>query len=172
MKRYIALMALGLTLLAGGCRSLRQGAEGSSTTNDTSAGDRVTTKLYTTNFTVEAQGLSANGQMRMMEDSILWISASKVIELGRARFTPDSVVVYAIMMNRYFSGTYEDLYRRFMFRTDFKTLSEAVRAEDAGARLAEMARQLGIEATVAVEPWKKVSKLTFPFALPKSVKPL
>jgi len=170
MKRYLILMLMGLALLATGCRSLRNGAA------DSHGGNEPTTtagrNLYSTNFTVSAQGLQANGQMRMMEDSIIWVSASKVIELGRVRFTPDSVVAYAIVMNRCFSGTYDDLYRRFQFRTDFKTLAETVRAEDAGQRLADMARRFGIEAIITVEPWKRVDRLTFPFSVPKTVKPL
>ena len=85
---------------------------------------------------------------------------------------PQYVMVYATVMNRYFKGTYEELYRRFQLRTDFKTMSETVRSADAGARLAEMARQFGFDATIVMEPWKQVDNLAFPFAIPKSVKPL
>lgn len=168
LKKHILPILLGLSIMATGCRSQRDGA----TTADTSTPTTTSAKLYTANFSVSTDGLSANGQMRMMEDSILWISASKVLELGRAKFTPDSVMVYATVMNRYFKGTYEELYRRFQLRTDFKTMSKTVRSADAGARLAEMARQFGFDATIVMEPWKQVDNLAFPLAIPKSVKPL
>ncbi|MBR1834230.1 MAG: DUF4292 domain-containing protein [Bacteroidales bacterium] len=168
LKNRIVPIMLGLALVAAGCRSQRDGT----TTGNASTPTATSARLYTANFSVSTNGLSANGQMRMMEDSIIWISASKVLELGRAKFTPDSVMVYAVVMNRYFKGTYDELYQRFQLRTDFKTLSETVRSADAGTRLAEMARPYGIEATIVMEPWKEMQDLTFPFAIPKSVKPL
>ena len=44
-----------------------------------------------TNFTASVDGMSVNGQLRMANDSVMWLSITKIIELGRALATPDSV---------------------------------------------------------------------------------
>ena len=103
---------------------------------------------------------------------LIWLSASKVIELARACFTRDSVIIYAKVMGRSFRGDYEDLYRRFHLRTDFDQLYQDVTAEDAGERLSAMAQQLGAEVTITLQPWKEVSQLTFPIPVPNNTNPL
>jgi hypothetical protein len=172
IRRYILPLILCLALVATGCRSQRDAAGRTPGDNDAATGTTARPNYYTANFEVTARGLTANGQIRMMQDSIIWVSASKVIELGRAKFTPDTVTVYIMMMNRYFRGTYDDLYNKFHFRTDFKTLSETVMSENSEQLLAEMAKAFGIEATIKMEPWKKVEKLSFPLTIPSQVKPI
>jgi len=129
-------------------------------------------RYYIANFTVQAMGMNANGQMRMQQDSVIWVSASKIVELGRAKVTPDSVIVYAKLMNACFRGTYEDVYNRFHWRTDFRQLSEMVTAEDAAQQIAQLAARFGITATITLEPWKRVSNTTFPIYVPQYAKPL
>ena len=84
--------------------------------------DTVEYDCLTANFECLYDGVTVNGQVRLKRDSVLWLSASKFVELGRALFTEDSVFVYAKVMNRYFSGTYSDLEAATGIITDFFTL--------------------------------------------------
>ena len=131
-----------------------------------------TPHYYTTNFTCTAQGMTANGQLRLQPDSVLWAYASKIIELGRARLTPDSVVVYAKVANSCFRGTYADLYRRFGYRTNFEEVVKMATADDAEAQIATLLRSLNLDATVKLEPWQKAETLNFPIVIPANAKPL
>ena len=116
-----------MSLLVGlaGCRSTRQTA----TTQPTPAADKTpkTTvvercNILTANFQATVDDIAISGQVRLRRDSVLWLSANKFIELGRAKFTPDSVFVYAKVMNRYFAGTYAEMEKELGFTTDFATL--------------------------------------------------
>ena len=78
--------------------------------------------ILSANFQCEVDGVTVSGQVRLRRDSVLWLSASKFIELGRAKFTADSVFVYAKVMNRYFEGTYSDLYEKTGVNTDYAAL--------------------------------------------------
>ena len=118
------------------------------------------------------QGITANGQLRLQPDSVLWAYASKIIELGRARLTPDSVVVYAKVANSCFRGTYADLYRRFGYRTNFEEVVKMATADDAEAQIATLLRSLNLDATVKLEPWQKAETLNFPIIIPANAKPL
>ncbi|MBO4600203.1 MAG: DUF4292 domain-containing protein, partial [Bacteroidales bacterium] len=124
------------------------------------------------NFTCTTQGITAKGQLRMQPDSVLWASASKIIELGRAKLTPDSVIVYAKVTNSCFRGTYMDLYRRFHYRTSFDEVIKMATAEDAEAQITALIRSLKLDASIKLEPWQQVDRLTFPLAIPANVKPL
>ena len=121
-------------------------------------------QYYTAKFTCTTQGITANGQLRLQPDSVLWAYASKIIELGRACLTPDSVVVYA--------GTYADLYRRFGYRTNFEEVVKMATADDAEAQIATLLRSLNLDATVKLEPWQKAETLNFPIVIPANAKPL
>lgn len=166
IKRIYVLAALGLLLLATGCATRRP------TTHDTTTASTVQPQYYTANFTCSAMGYNANGQLRMQPDSVIWVSASKIIELGRARFTTDSAIVYAKVMGRCFRGTYADLQRRFGVITSFNQLSALLMAPDAEEQLTRLALSFGVEATLQLEPWKRVESLTFPIPIPPYVNPL
>ena len=64
-------------------------------------------------FTCTAQGITANGLLRMERDSAIWVSVSKIIELGRARITPDSVVAYIGVTNECLQMTMAEAQRRY-----------------------------------------------------------
>ena len=66
----------------------------------------ATREFYTMNFSGEAEGVSFNGQMRMAKDSIIWCNFSKIIDLGRAMATPDSVWVNIPLLGRNQAGDY------------------------------------------------------------------
>ena len=172
----VALLALSMT----GCRSHRDAARSNPTATPAGTVTPVTPdappayvpKYYTTNFTCTTQGITAKGQLRLQPDSVLWASASKIIELGRARLTRDSVVVYAKVANSCFRGTYVDLYRRFHYRTSFDEVVKMVTADDAQPQIANLLMSMNIDATVAMEPWQQSSALTFPLSVPSNAKPL
>ena len=173
IRRRLPLWLLAAALLAAGCIS-HKGAARPETPAVTPPTTDASPSYYTANFTCSAEGMTANGQLRMQTDSIIWLSASKVIELGRARFTHDSVIIHAKITGQCFRGDYNDLYRRFNFRTDFDQLSKTLTAPapQAEKQLADIAQLLGIEATFTRQPWQKVDKLTFPIPIPNNAKPL
>lgn len=63
------------------------------------------------NFTAKVEGLNItlNGQVRIKHDSVIWLTLSKVVEIGRAKLTQDSVFVFLKIQNKYFAGSYVDL---------------------------------------------------------------
>lgn len=183
MKRTLLPILLTLLLVTAGCHTQRKAAEATKpevATTEVSPDTPpiippyvVPTPQYrSANFTCSTQGMTANGQLRVQEDSVIWACATKIVELGRARLTPDSVVVYAKVMNKCFRGTYADIYRRFHYRTNFDELYKIIIADDADKQIAELLKNLKVDASVHVGPWKKVDALTFPMPIPNNVKPL
>ena len=170
-RRILPLAAIAL-LLASGCRSTRQAAQPAETATEAVTPPQPAKEYATAQFSCTTQGITANGQLRTLKDSVIWLSASKVIELGRAQFTPDSVTIYAKVMGRCFRGTYTDLYQRFHSRTSFAELWETVTAPDAGQQISDIAARFGLQATFSIGPWKQVDRLGFPMAVPANVNPL
>lgn len=165
----LCLMALALT----GCRSQKEAAATRPETRTETPPAVVTPPAYvpayyTANFACTAQGMTANGQIRMQQDSVIWLSATKVIELGRAMLTPDSVKVYVKVAGRCFRGSYMDIYRRFRYRTTFDEVQKMLTAPDAEKQIEALVKSFGIEAEIQLDPWKKADKLTFPFAVPNN----
>ena len=173
-----ALVLALLALTATGCRIQREATRTqpatptAGTATDPANPPAYVPKYYTAKFTCTTQGITANGQLRMQPDSVLWAYASKVIELGRARLTPDSVVVYAKVTNSCFRGTYADLYRRLGYRTSFDEVVKMATADDAEQQIASLLRSLNVDATVSLEPWQQTERLTFPIPIPANAKPL
>lgn len=124
----------------------------------------VKPRVYTVvNFNATVEGVSANGQLRVAEDSVMWISVNKLIELGRAMATPDSVWVNAPLFDKRFSGTYAELARVAKKNVSFKQLQEIAMSDDAEARLQRLAAQMGFNATVRITSRKNETSLRFPF---------
>ena len=90
--------------------------------------------ILSANFQCTVDDITVSGQLRLRRDSVLWLSANKFIELGRAKFTPDSVFVYAKVLNRYFEGTYSDLRDKTGVATDFATLQALFIGENEAVR--------------------------------------
>jgi len=174
INRLLPIMAI-LLVLATGCRSHKEAARTNkpdTATQTTDSTPTYTPHFYTANFTASAQGFSANGQLRIQSDSIIWFSASKVIELARARFTPDSVIIHAKVLNRAFQGSYIDLYKRFHYRTTFDELYKMIMSDNAETQIATIISTLGVDATVSLDPLKEVDQLSFPMVVPDNVNPL
>ena len=127
-------------MLVGGCRSTsrvaRQSAGSQHTTVEAHPKTIVveTCEVLTANFQCTVDDISVNGQLRLRRDSVIWLSANKFVELGRALFTHDSVFVYAKVMNRYFKGTYADFQKKTGISTDFATLQALFIGESESVR--------------------------------------
>jgi len=179
IRRLLPVMAI-LLLLATGCRSHKEASRPATPNTSTQTTDTSSTEVtptytphyYTANFTGAAQGYTVNGQLRVQSDSIIWLSGSKVIELARARFTHDSVLIYAKIVNRSFQGSYIDLYKRFKYRTSFDELYQMIMSDNAEAQLTTIFGKLGLEATIHLDPLKEVDHLSFPMYIPDKTNPL
>lgn len=163
MKQYrYLLMVLLLALLAVGCRSTRQAA--TTTAPATVAAPAAPQRQLTViTFSAIVNGFSASGQMRVAEDSVLWVSVNKLVELGRAMATPDSVWVTTTFGDHNFAGSYDDLQRLTKRHITFDEMQAMAMADDAGEQISQLAASLGLNATVYVTGRRKVNKLAFPF---------
>ncbi len=66
---------------------------------------------FATAFTAQVGGYSVEGTLRMAHDSIIWISATKVIELLRAKMTTDSLFAVVRTTNQYIACSLYDVRR-------------------------------------------------------------
>ena len=161
MKRYsYILVIVAVALLAVGCRSTRQAA---TAPVEVAAPQTPQRQLSVITFTAIVEGISASGQMRVAEDSVLWISVNKLIELGRAMATPDSVWVTTTFGDHNFAGSYDDLQRLTKRRITFDEMQAMALADDAGEQISQLAASLGFNATVYVTGRRTVNRLSFPF---------
>lgn len=154
-------MAMLLALLAVGCRSTRQAATTAPATVAAPAAPQRQLTVIT--FSAIVNGFSASGQMRVAEDSVLWVSVNKLVELGRAMATPDSVWVTTTFGDHNFAGSYDDLQRLTKRHITFDDMQAMAMADDAGEQISQLAASLGLNATVYVTGRRKVNKLAFPF---------
>lgn len=150
-------------MLLAGCCSTRQTTTAKPTTGEVAAPAAPQRELSVTTFTAIVNGVSASGQMRVAEDSVLWVSVNKLVELGRAMATQDSVWLNAPLANKDFAGTYDDLQRLTKRYITFDDLMAVAMADDAGEQISSLAASLGFEMKVYITGRRKVNKLTFPF---------
>lgn len=155
IARTTLLMLLVLTLAS--CRSLKNPTPSPTPSPAESHDYTVMT------FTGTMDGMTVNGQVRMDHDKMIWCSASKFIELGRAMATPDSVWVRASFIGRDQQGDYNDLSRMAKKQLTFEDLQSILESDDAEQRIEELARALGFSVQVRITRREKVAKLTFPF---------
>lgn len=162
-------VALVAAALLAGCRGSRHTAGGGtaeapSATPSADTTATVRTRVYTVvNFTATVEGVNASGQLRVAEDSVMWVSVNKLIELGRAMATPDSVWVNAPLFDKRFAGTYTDLARMAKRSVSFEQLQAIALGDNAEAELQRLAAQMGIEAKVRITSRKTEPVLRFPF---------
>ena len=76
----------------------------------------------TANFSCTVNDIKVNGQLRMYRDSIVWVSITKVVELGRARMTPQRVQAYAKLRGKSYDLGYGDISKRWGIDMDFATM--------------------------------------------------
>ncbi len=129
-----------VVLSLGGCRSHRHLQQGDIAIDSTAAhqddhtgrSDSEPPRLdtvkdvhyatYSANFSCTIEGMNINGQVRILHDSIIWISCTKIFEIGRLMATPTRVQAYSRLLNKYFDGDYATLCRRWGFDVDYATL--------------------------------------------------
>lgn len=159
LRIYVLLLA---AVLAVGCRSTRQ-AVVATPEAATQPQEPPRRELTVTTFTAMVNGISATGQVRMAEDSVIWLSVTKLVELGRGLATQDSVWLSVPLADRYFAGSYADLQRITKRRLSYADLQAMVAADDAGEQIEALAAAMGYEAKVYITGRRKVERLTFPF---------
>lgn len=163
LKHLLLVLGLALVATLGACHSSRKTPKATppEPAEQTPPEPRRTYTVVGFNATLE--GVSTTGQLRIAEDSTLWVTVTKLIELGRAMATPDSVWVNAPALGHTFAGTYAELSRLAGRRITFSMLQEIATADDAEERLARLAAELGVDASVSITTRKRVDHLTFPF---------
>ena len=161
--RRTAFYMIALLLLLSGCRSTKTAAPSS---QPEAVAEGAPRECMVMNFTAEAEGLSFNGQLRVAKDSLMWMNGSKILEIGRALASPDSVWVSVPLMQRYFKGTYAELRRATSVNVTFDELQRIAYSdeEEMSGKISRMARQLGQgDLKVKITSRARVDKLTFPF---------
>lgn len=166
-KTAIVLMASAAMLTLAGCRSSRHAATGerpaATGTDTTETVETPKTERTVTNFDATFEGVSLNGQLRIVEDSALWVSISKLVEVGRGLATQDSVWISAPLMDVYFAGTYTDLSRKAGRTLTFDKLQQMALSDNAEQELRRLAAALGFDATVRITSRRKVDRLSLPY---------
>ena len=163
-----------LLLLLAGCHGARQAAAPAIPDNpeapeapetpEPSSPRRTYTVL---NFTGEVEGLSVSGQLRIAQDSAMWLSVNKYIEVARGLATPDSVWLRSPLLGIDRGADYGDLRQRLHRHISFADLQALALADDAEERISRLAKQLGFDATVRITRRQQVPALTFPYSKPK-----
>ena len=175
MKHWTTIAALCcLTLLlATGCRSTEK------VTTTAPPADTTTTQpgevippapvvkpkpeFTTITFSGEADGISFNGQLRMAKDSVIWCSFSKIIELGRAMATRDSVWVRIPLIGRDDAGDYGMVKRLTGASLTYDQLQGILLSDNPEEEIRRLAKRLGYDVTVRIKRKERVNSLTFPF---------
>ena len=131
-------------VLMTGCRSTEKVAAPSSTARE----------YYTMNF---------SGQLRMAKDSVIWCNFSKIIDLGRALATPDSVWVRIPLLGNNHAGDYGMVKRLTGVSTSFAELQAIVLSDNAEEEIRRLAQHMGHDVKVRIKKRERVTSLTFPF---------
>lgn len=124
----------------------------------------------TSSISCQALGYNVSGQVRVCRDSVIWVSVSKFIELGRAKLTPDSIYVYAKVNNSYYGCPYGYLKSRFGVDVDYKSIQgmlvEKAQKPDGSQTIPIRSKELNTDVVVRFSnvAWPQV--LSFPFAIP------
>ncbi len=77
-------------------------------------------------FTATVAGQSVNGTLRIARDSVIWVSAAKIIELGRAKITPDSLFAVVRIGNRYIACSLDEVRSGLGIDIDFATVQDVL----------------------------------------------
>ena len=171
MRNRRILLLILLPLLAFGCHTARKTPRAPEpVTQAPEPPEQEPKRFYSVIlFEGEVEGVNVNGQLRVAEDSAMWISVVKLIEMGRAMCTPDSLWLHAPLLGHEDALDYAGLKRMTGVSLTYDELQQTVMAPDAEARLARMAQQLGMKANIHITQRRQVEHLSFPY--PKPVKP-
>lgn len=162
-RRHVIFLFFAIALLAvAACRSQRDTAA-TPDTPGTPATPAAEARYTVISFTGTVDGISVNGQVRLAKDSVIWCSVTKLLEVGRAMATPDSVWVRSSLLGVNEAGTFSQAQRKAKTNLTFSQIQELLMSDDAEQRLAEMSSTLGHPATVRITRRQQVDRLSFPF---------
>ena len=153
--KIILLMILGAMVVTG-CRSTK-------TAVDPAAQQKETHDYTMMTFAGTVENLSVTGQVRMDRDKVIWCSVNKFIEVGRAMATPDSVWVQVPLMGRFERVDYNELSRMTKRHITFADLQAILESDDYEREITELAKSIGLSASITITKRIKAEKLTFPF---------
>lgn len=83
-------------------------------------------QTFSASFSCEIQGISANGLLRIDRDSIIWLTLNKIVELGRLKATPDSLLAYLKITNQYVRLSFPEMKSQMGVDMDFATLQSVL----------------------------------------------
>lgn len=177
MKRHTILCLLTCAaLIWGGCRSHRELGRTTEPTDSIpstpASGQRT---CFAANFQCETDDWSCSGMMRVKEDSIIWVSLSKVVELGRMTLTPDSICIYVRFSQRYYRGDYATLNTYSGYHIDYASIQEilldAYRNKKPAADLILRSNQQQDTFHLTFTRYSKVREQTYPLHIPDRARP-
>lgn len=167
--KNIKILLLMLTLLATGCHTAKKAArvpEVVPPAEEEAVVEPVKRNYTVMSFEGTVEGISVSGQLRLAQDSVMWLSVNKIIEMGRAMCTPDSLWLRTPLFGHDDAMNYADLQRLTGVAVTFDEMQQTALAPDAEERIADLARQLGIAASVRITQRRQVEHLTFPYTKP------
>lgn len=175
MRKTLLGLIMVILLCLVGCRSHKEIATETDPREEETAIAPVVKKIcFTATFDCEVENINVSGLLRMQEDSIIWVCVNKFIELGRGTLTPDSVHVYAKILNRYFSGNYQNVEKKTGYKTDFKSLQDifldAYRTGRKHITIPIASKQINTTVTIDIKKLERASNLSYPMSIPKSAK--
>lgn len=132
-------------------------------------------ECYTASFDCSVQGVKLAGLLRMQRDSIIWLSLTKYVELGRAVLTPDSVFVFAKVSHQAFAGTYHELLLLTGTDLDFFSLQQLFLDASVSGK-SHFSLHLAFNGTpsdvvVDVKRFAPAANLKYPYSVPTSARP-
>ena len=174
-------IALSVVLFVG-CRSHQELTQPVTPSVDSTAVDTVSTVVtrekkacFAANFYCDLSHVRLSGMLRMQEDSVIWFSLSKVIELSRAKLTPDSVTFYARATQQYFRGNYAAANAMIGYYFDFAQLQELLlsayreRKRDVDLVMKGNTRQDTLH--LVFTRYSTVREQSYPLAIPNRARP-
>lgn len=121
-------------------------------------------RTYTVlDFTGEAEGISVAGQLRVAQDSALWLSVNKIFEVARGLATTDSLFLRAPMLGYDIALDYPALRQRVGRDLTLADLQAIALSDSAEAQITQMAQRFGFDVKVRITRRRQVEHLTFPF---------
>ena len=166
MKNTKILLLL-FAVLATGCHTTRKAATAPEPVVEEVVLAPAPKRTYTVmTFEGNVEGVNVNGQLRIAEDSVMWVAVYKLIEVGRAMCTPDSLWLRAPLLGHDDAMDYADLRRMTGFDISYDEMQQMALAPDAEQRLAALAHRLGIQASVHILQRRHMDYLSFPYDKP------
>lgn len=166
-KGTLILIGIAFALVLGACRSTRQATAPVSSTEPC---------CFAAAFQCKAHNMTFSGMLRMQEDSIIWVSVSKVIELARATLTPEKAVVYIKPSQQYFDGDYKSLRVTAGYDIDYydlqRQLTDAYRKKKKEIDLVVRSRQGNETYHIVLKKYAAANHQTYPIKIPKRAHPL